>query len=257
MKKVVQNGDKAKRLRKKIKTKESEFILEEEPKKPRKQKLAKNLYSVQEIRPLTNNQATSFEEYERGQHLMLSGSAGTGKSFLAMFFALHSMQNENKKKIYIVRSAVAVRDLGFMPGSLADKISLYEPVYKNITRELTGKPDLYDKLKEEDMLEFISTSYLRGLTIDNSIIIVDEFSNLTFHELDSIITRVGFDTRIIFSGDFEQTDLKNKSEKQGVLDFMYIIGKMKSFSIINFEIDDIVRSGIVKEYLLTKHHSSK
>jgi phosphate starvation-inducible protein PhoH len=212
-------------------------------------------FEMKKIEPLTENQKLSFENFERGKNLMLHGIAGTGKSFISLYLALREiMDNKNSqyKKIVIVRSVVPTRDMGFLPGSNKEKAKVYEAPYYAICTELFGRGDAYDILKQRNMVDFISTSFIRGLTLNNCIIVVDEIANMTLHELDSIITRVGKNCRIIFSGDFRQSDFTKEHEKNGLTEFMKIINHMKSFTFIDFKQDDIVRSGLVREYIIQK-----
>ena len=213
-----------------------------------------------DITPLTPNQDKVFEEWTKDKNLCLYGCAGTGKTFVALYLALKSVLDENTpyEKIYIVRSLVATREIGFLPGDHDDKSALYQIPYKNMVQYMFEMPSdsdfdiLYDKLKEQETISFWSTSFIRGTTLDNSIVIVDEMQNLNFHELDSIITRCGQDTKIIFSGDAVQSDLVKTNERNGILNFMSIIQNMEEFSCIEFEIRDIVRSGLVRSYLVAK-----
>ncbi len=189
-----------------------------------------------------------------------SGAAGTGKTFITLYNALRDVLNVNTPydKIYIVRSLVATREIGFLPGDHEDKSSLYQIPYKNMVKfmfELPTAADfemLYGNLKAQETISFWSTSFIRGTTLDRAILIVDEFQNLNFHELDSIITRIGEDSKIMFCGDATQTDLLKTNEKNGIIDFMNILRNMPSIDIIEFGLDDIVRSGLCKEYLLAK-----
>ena len=214
-----------------------------------------------DIDPLTDNQRKLFDAYAEGKHLVAYGCAGTGKTFITLYNALREVLDERTpyEKIYLVRSLVATREIGFLPGSYADKSDIYQIPYKNMVKYMFQMPSdaefemLYGNLKSQETIKFWSTSFLRGTTLDNSIVIVDEFSNLNFHELDSIITRVGENSRICFCGDAEQSDLIKTNERNGIVDFMSILRKMPSFDIIEFGIDDIVRSGLVKEYLTAKH----
>ena len=216
---------------------------------------------MKKIEPLTENQRKLFDNYSRGQNIVAYGSAGTGKSFIVLYNALREVLNEITPydKIYLVRSAVSVREIGYLPGSLADKIGNFELPYINMVKymfSLSSDADLemlYMNLKNQGTIDFCSTSFIRGRTIDNSIIIVDEFSNLNGHELDSIITRVGTDCKIMFCGDATQSDLVKMSEKNGIHSFMEILKNMPSFDIIEFGPEDVCRSGLVKEYLLTKY----
>ena len=212
-----------------------------------------------DISPLTPTQDKVFEEWTKDKNLCLYGRAGTGKTFVALYLALKSVLDENTpyEKIYIVRSLVATREIGFLPGDHDDKRALYQIPYKNMVQYMFEMPSdsdfdiLYDKLKEQETISFWSTSFIRGTTLDNSIVIVDEMQNLNFHELDSIITRCGQDTKVIFSGDV-QSDLQKTNERNGILNFMSIIQNMEEFSCVEFNIQDIVRSGLVRSYLVAK-----
>ena len=217
-------------------------------------------YFAKDIEPLTDSQRKMFEEWENDKHLFAYGAAGTGKTFVALYLALKDVLNENTpyEKVYIVRSLVATREIGFLPGDHEDKSSLYQIPYKNMVKYMFQMPSdadfemLYGNLKSQETIKFWSTSFLRGTTLDNAIIIVDEFQNLNFHELDSIITRVGENTKIMFCGDATQSDLQKTNERNGIVDFMSVLRKMPSFDIIEFDVDDIVRSGLVKEYIIAK-----
>jgi predicted ribonuclease YlaK len=212
------------------------------------------------IDPLTDNQKKLFNAYSEQKNIVAYGCAGTGKTFITLYNALHDVLSENTpyERIYLVRSLVATREIGFLPGSHEDKADIYQIPYKNMVKYMFQMPSdadfemLYGNLKAQETIKFWSTSFLRGTTLDNAIVIVDEFQNLNFHELDSIITRVGENTKICFCGDARQSDLQKTNEKNGIVDFMGILRKMPSFDIIEFGIDDIVRSGLVKEYIVAK-----
>ena len=215
---------------------------------------------MREIEPLTDNQKALFEAYDKDQNIVAYGCAGTGKTFITLYNALCDVLDERSpyEKIYIVRSLVATREIGFLPGDHEDKSSLYQIPYKNMVKYMFEMPDdasfemLYGNLKLQGTISFWSTSFIRGTTLDNSIVIVDEFQNLNFHELDSIITRVGENSKIMFCGDATQSDLIKSNEKNGIVDFMNILRKMDSFELVEFGVDDIVRSGLVKEYITAK-----
>jgi predicted ribonuclease YlaK len=212
------------------------------------------------ITPATENQAKLFDAYDSDKHLFVYGCAGTGKTFCALYLALKDVLSEITpyQKIVIVRSLVATREIGFLPGTHDDKSSLYQIPYKNMVKYMFEMPTdaefemLYGNLKSQETVTFWSTSFIRGTTLDNSIIIVDECQNLNFHELDSIITRVGDNSRIMFCGDATQSDLTKTNERSGILDFMKIIQRMPEFETIEFGVDDIVRSGLVKSYIVNK-----
>ena len=216
-----------------------------------------------EIDPLTDNQKRLFDSYVDGKHLVAYGCAGTGKTFITLYNALCDVLDERTpyERIYLVRSLVATREIGFLPGSHEDKADIYQIPYKNMVTYMFQMPSdadfemLYGNLKSQETIKFWSTSFLRGTTLDNAIVIVDEFQNLNFHELDSIITRVGENTKICFCGDASQSDLQKTNERNGIVDFMSVLRKMPSFDIIEFGVEDIVRSGLVKEYIIAKMES--
>ena len=215
------------------------------------------------IEPITDNQKVLFDSYKEGKHIIAYGAAGTGKTFVTLYNALKEVLDENTpyEKIYIVRSLVATREIGFLPGDHEDKSDIYQVPYKHMVKYMFQMASdaefemLYGNLRAQDTIKFWSTSFLRGTTLDNAIVIVDEMQNLNFHELDSIITRVGQNSKIFFCGDATQTDLQKTNERNGIIDFMKIIRSMPSFDLIEFGIEDIVRSGLVKEYLIAKLES--
>ena len=213
-----------------------------------------------DIEPITENQKRLFESYSQNKHIVAYGTAGTGKTFISLYNALSDVLDETTpyEKIYLVRSLVSTREIGFLPGDHEDKADIYQIPYKNMVKYMFQMPTdadfqmLYGNLKAQETIKFWSTSFIRGTTLDNAIVIVDEFQNLNFHELDSIITRVGENSRIVFCGDASQTDLVKTNDRNGIHDFLNILRKMPSFDIIEFGIDDIVRSGLVKEYIISK-----
>lgn len=209
--------------------------------------------SIKTIAPLTDNQRKTFESYRAGKNLMLHGMAGTGKTFISMYLALNDVINrELYDNVTLVRSVVPTRDMGFLPGNQKEKSQAYEMPYFPIATDLFGRGDAYEVLKQKKLINFITTSFIRGTTINDSVIIVDEVENMTFHEIDSVITRVGKNCRIIFCGDFRQSDLQKNDEKNGLLRFMDIVDKLRGFDYIEFGQDDIVRSGLVRDYIIAK-----
>ncbi len=219
-----------------------------------------NHNSLVTIKPITDNQKEVFATWKKGANQFLFGAAGTGKTFISLYLALQDVFDLKSKyeRVVLVRSLIPTREIGFLPGDEEDKAALYQVPYQNMVQFMFEMPNeqafnsLYDKLKGQGSLFFLSTSFLRGLTFDNSIIIVDECQNLNFHELDTIITRVGQDSRIVFCGDFDQTDLTKTTERNGLHDFMRILEEMDEFNLTEFEIGDIVRSGFVRNYLVNK-----
>ena len=225
-----------------------------------KRKKPLNTDLMRDIEPLTDNQQILFNAYAENKNLVAYGCAGTGKTFITLYNALRDVLDQNTpyEKIYIVRSLVATREIGFLPGDHEDKSYLYQIPYKDMVKYMFELPTeaefemLYGNLKSQGTIDFLSTSFIRGTTFDKAIILVDEFQNLNYHELDSIMTRVGADSKIMFCGDATQTDLVKTNEKNGIIDFMKILRIMSSLDIVEFGVEDIVRSGLVKEYLLAK-----
>ncbi len=216
--------------------------------------------SLVNIKPITDNQKVVFSSWKKSQNQFLYGAAGTGKTFISLYLALQDVMDlkHPAEKVILVRSLIPTREIGFLPGDEEDKAALYQVPYQNMIQFMFEMPNeqsfnnLYDKLKSQGSLYFLSTSFLRGLTFDNAIIIVDECQNMNFHELDTIVTRVGQDSKIMFCGDFDQSDLQRTNEKNGLHDFLRILEEMDEFNCTEFTIGDIVRSGFVRSYLINK-----
>lgn len=212
---------------------------------------AKINFELKRIEPLTYNQERVFRN--RNENQILYGVAGTGKTFLSMYLALDDILEIGLyRKLYIVRSIVPSRNMGFLPGNEKEKAAVYEEPYQAVCSELFGRGDAYQYLKAQNYIEFKSTSFIRGITLDDCVLFVDECQNLTAHELNSIITRVGQNCRVVLSGDWRQDDLKGKREESGMIDFLKIAKCMAEFKSIEFGIDDIVRSNFVKSYILAR-----
>ena len=215
---------------------------------------------LNQIKPVTDSQKLVFDTWKQGQNQFLFGCAGTGKTFVSLYLALSEViKNETPyDKVIMVRSLIPTREIGFLPGDEEDKAALYQVPYSNMMQFMFEQPNeqafetLYNRIKAQGSYYFLSTSFLRGLTFDNSIIIVDECQNLNFHELDTIITRVGQDSKIVFCGDFSQSDLTKTNERNGLMDFLQILQEMEEFNCVEFNIGDIVRSGFVRNYLIQK-----
>jgi phosphate starvation-inducible protein PhoH len=211
-------------------------------------------FNLKTVNPLTENQRIAFDAFDDGKHLMLHGMAGTGKTFIALSKTIDALMSNKgvQNKIYIVRSVVPTRDMGFLPGNQKEKMKVYEAPYYAICTELFDRSDAYEILKQKNAIEFISTSFIRGITMNNCYVIVDEVNNMTFHELDSVITRIGKGCRVLFCGDFRQSDLTKEQERNGLKDFMKIVGKLNDFVHVDFLEQDIVRSKLVKEYIIAR-----
>ena len=210
-------------------------------------------FQIKQIHPLTINQRKTFEEWSKGKHLLLHGFPGTGKSYIGTYLALKELTASNNcHSLQIFRSTVSSRNIGFLPGNTQEKIAVFEDPYHQICNELYSRGDAYSILKNKRTIEFHCTSFLRGITLSNSIVLVDEIQNLSYKEISTIITRAGKNTRFIFCGDYRQSDFIRYSDKQGLFDFIEIVKGMDSFSFVEFGIDDIVRSGLVKEFLISE-----
>lgn len=216
-------------------------------------------FSPKTIKPLTDAQSDAFHSFFQEKNLLLHGVAGTGKTYISLYLALRDVLNplSDYDKIIILRSIVASRDIGFLPGTVQEKTSVYEEPYRMICRNLYGKADAYDFLKENEVIEFSTTSFLRGLTLDRSIVIVDEMQNLSYQELSTVITRMGEKSRVIFCGDYQQSDLEREREKQGIMHFMKILKTMNEFDFIEFNYHDIVRSDLVKKFIIAESEYKK
>jgi phosphate starvation-inducible PhoH-like protein len=212
-----------------------------------------NLVNIHQKFSLTKLQLDTIQAFERGDHLVLHGVAGTGKTFISAYIALKSIQEKKYQKLFFLRSAVPTRDMGFLPGNWRQKAQVYEDPYVQICNELYGRGDAYDILKQKNITEFLTTSFVRGTTFRDCILLIDEINNMSFHELDSLITRVGPNCRIIFCGDYRQSDLKTTEERSGLNRFIEILNSIRSFTHFEFGIEDIVRSDVVKEYIIGKN----
>jgi phosphate starvation-inducible PhoH-like protein len=210
-------------------------------------------HDLKPIRPLTDNQKRLFKHYYSGSQMCAYGSAGTGKTYIALWLAMNDILNKDRahNRLIVIRSAVATRDVGHLPGTLQEKTALYELPYKDIMGDLFGRASTYDDMKDAGIIEFMPTSFIRGLTWNDAIVVVDEGQNMTWHEINSIVTRLGDNTRLIFTGDLVQTDL-NKSSRDvcGMGKFLRVIDKMNEFDTVKFTTDDVVRSDLVKSWII-------
>jgi len=236
-------------------TRKERRILRQQGKEQKENYQEKINFNLKHFNPLTENQKLAFDSFKDDKNLMLHGIAGTGKSFMALYLSLKQILSDPEcvyKKVVIVRSVVPTRDMGFLPGSDKEKTKVYEAPYYAICTELFGRGDSYEYLKKRNVIEFISTSFIRGITLNDCIVVVDEMQNATLHELDSVITRIGHNCKVVFCGDFRQSDFTREHERSGLTDFMRVVKNMKSFELVEFEAKDIVRSALVKEYIILK-----
>lgn len=208
-------------------------------------------HDLKSIRPYTPAQEDVFHGWYNNDHICLHGSAGTGKTYLGLYLALNEVLQKNQSRIIIVRSAVATREVGFLPGTLEEKVAQYEVPYRDILHDLVGKHSTYNDMKDAGIIEFMTTSFIRGLTWDNAVIVVDEGENMTFHEINSIMTRMGRNSRIIFTGDILQTDLDGKKHGiSGMADALNVFDCMRDFACVEFNKNDIVRSDFVRDWII-------
>lgn len=212
--------------------------------------MAKNTSrELPEVRPLTSGQQRVFNAWRDAEHLLIYGSAGTGKSYLSIYLALRELYRGKTNRVIIVRSAVQTRDIGYLPGNAEEKAAIYEQPYVDIVTELTGQAMRYDHLVRDGQLEFATTSFLRSITWAEAVIVVDEAQNMTFHELNSIMTRIGEKARVIVCGDMAQSDL-TKNEKSGFGRFLQVVPCIPHFHSIQLSRNDIVRSDFVKAWII-------
>ena len=216
--------------------------------------LFKHTFQIKSIAPLTDNQRLAFDYFAADDNILLHGVAGTGKSFLSLYLSLKQVMEGKSpyEKVVLVRSVVPTRDMGFLPGNNKEKSRVYEAPYTAICTELFGRGDAYTNLSSKGYLEFISTSFVRGTTFNDCIIIADEIQNMDLGELDSVITRIGKNCKVLMCGDFRQSDFRRDNERSGIIKFMKIIREMRSFEFVDFDQNDIVRSALVKDYIITK-----
>ena len=212
------------------------------------------LDDLRTVEPITGAQKYAWQSWREGDNLAMIGTAGTGKTFIAMYLALEEIMDKSSPfdTLRIIRSAVPTREVGFLPGTIEEKLNAFTGPYRAAAADLFEDDRAYDKLVHNKYIQFESTSYIRGVTFDNSIVLVDEMQNLNFHELDSVMTRIGHCSKIIFCGDYKQSDFKQQSEKNGINTFLEILEQLKHFTVVEFSWEDIVRSGLVRDYIMTK-----
>jgi phosphate starvation-inducible PhoH-like protein len=206
------------------------------------------------LEPLTKSQENVFASWKDGFNLVLSGSAGTGKTYISTYLSLLDIMDKNKpeQKLVIVRSAVPTRDMGFLPGTLEEKEDAYKAPYYSILTDLFEDKDAWRKIEIAKQIEFLTTSFIRGITLTDCVVLIDESQNLTYHELCSVITRLGNNCRIILCGDYYQSDFTKSGDREGLEKFTKILENMKLFDHIEFTWEDIVRSGLVRDFIMTK-----
>lgn len=217
---------------------------------PKKKKWS--IHDLKSIRALTPAQEDLFHAWYNESHLIAHGTAGTGKTYLALYLAFQDILDKRSAcdKIIIVRSNVMTREVGHLPGTLEEKMSEFERPYREICTELFGRKSTYDDMKAAGLITFMPTSSVRGLTWYNSIVFVDEAQNLNFHEIDSIMTRVGHNSRVIITGDIPQSDLSHSGrDKSGMKDLLNVANNMQDVTSIRFTRNDIVRGEFVKSWI--------
>lgn len=226
----------------------------ERKRRRRQRKLLNYQHKIKSVSPKTPNQEKLFRSFADEKNVLLHGSAGTGKSYCALYLALNDLFDGQFDKILIIRSIVPTRDIGFLPGSVLEKIALYEEPYEDIISDLLGDRSAYEILKRDEVIEFKCTSFLRGISWINTLIIVDEVQNCTWHEICSLVTRVGEGSKLVLIGDNDQNDLvqQKKVEVGGLDKAIKVCNNMKRFDVIEFGFEDVIRSELVKEFLMVR-----
>lgn len=213
--------------------------------------------NIRDIGPITDNQIETFKAYNRGDNLFLHGCAGTGKTFISMYLALKEIADKTsrRRKLVLIRTAQSSKDIGFLPGDEKRKLEVYEAAYRAICSELYQRDDAYDILKQKGIIEFHSTSFLRGTTIDDAIVIIDEAQNCRYQEIRTVLTRTGDHSRVVICGDTKQDDLTSErfKETSGLSNVMQVFRRMDHMTTVEFEIDDIVRSGFVRDFIIAEN----
>ncbi len=226
------------------------------PRKPRQKKgqaaASKDHLSIgMSVHGKTEAQRIMIRSYLEEYNIVAYGSAGTGKSFVSCYLALKDLFDGKVEKIVVVRSAVQTRDMGFLPGSIDEKSLAYTLPYKAIVNEICQNGTAWDILTKKGMIEFLTTSYIRGTTLNESVVIIDEFANMTWHELNSVVTRIGKNCRLILCGDEKQCDLNLKREDSGFKNLIKVVSEMDDwFEVIKFLPEDIVRSDFVRDWII-------
>jgi phosphate starvation-inducible PhoH-like protein len=214
-------------------------------------------FELNQIQPITDNQIKTFRAYDQGHNLFLHGCAGTGKTYVSMYLALKEIEHSRsrRRKLVIIRTAQSSKDIGFLPGNEKQKLEVYEAPYKAICAELYRRDDAYDILKQKGVIEFHSTSFLRGTTIEDAVILVDEVQNQRYSELRTVLTRMGDRSRLVLCGDTKQDDLSSErfKETSGLRDMMRVFDRMDLITTVQFEVDDIVRSGFVRNFIIAEN----
>jgi len=209
-----------------------------------------NNLKIKTLTPLTRNQQLAFQSYSKGKHLMLHGTAGSGKTLCAVYLALKDVLDGVYDKAIIIRSVVPSRDIGFLPGDQEAKIKVYETPYVQLCKELFNRSDAYKLLQHRQSLEFISTSFIRGLTISNSVVIVDECQNMNWGELSTVMTRIGTNCKVLICGDTKQSDLSERDGKQDLLKLINVLKRLKTFEFVQMTSEDIVRGEFCKNFIV-------
>jgi phosphate starvation-inducible PhoH-like protein len=201
-----------------------------------------------EIKPKTLQQKVYVDAIQNNDIVFSIGPAGTGKTYLACACALQALKEERVERIILTRPVVeAGEKLGFLPGDLYEKINPYlHPLY-DAFYSMIG-PEKFQRYRKEEIIEIIPLAYMRGRTLDDAFIILDEAQNTTLDQMKMLLTRLGFDAQAVVTGDITQVDLEDK-KSSGLIQVQGILKKIKGIRFIYFSEADVIRHQLVKKII--------
>lgn len=227
--------------------------MSEEPSRPLNKKdiIGKIIKKKPKEKFLTENQRKYYEILKHNQITICTGPAGVGKSYVAMNAALNLLYDSDNQyeKIIIVRPAVEAEEkLGSLPGNVEEKLDPYIFPSYYLMNKIIGK-DAREKLKELEFVEVFALAYMRGMNIDNSILIFEEAQNSTPNQMKLLLTRIGYNSKFFISGDLEQTDRYKDKKQTGLWDAIQKLKNVGEIGIFEFNGDDVVRNPLISKIL--------